>query len=438
MNLFAVNPVLALREPGGAHLFFLTYCLGAATLLTTARLFGRRFPAHRSVRWSKGQRGLLGLAAIAGVAMIWFGLNTNLFSQFSLPAMSMIEQRFFARLRNPPGPATRPAGHALTPPAELSGPLLSLLGTQQWLNSPPLRPEDLRGKVVVVNIWTYSCINCLRLLPYVRAWDAKYKDRGLVVIGVETPEFAFEKDPGNVRTALTNLGVNYPVATDNDFGIWQAFNNEAWPALYFFDATGHLRRQMFGEGEYDQSERLIQKLLAQAGDAPVANDLTAANGQGLQAPPDLSDLQSPETYVGFAQARNFASPGGIREAVPSLYRPESTLPLNFWGLSGVWTVGSEYALLRGPSGKITFRFHARDLHLIMLPDTPGHTIRFRVMIDGAPPAASHGTDVDAGGWGTVREARLYQLIRQAGPVRDRTFEIEFFQAGVRAYDFTFG
>ena len=330
------------------------------------------------------------------------------------------------------------AAHAATQNTALSEPLRSLLGARQWLNTQPLLPEDVRGKVVVVNFWTYSCINSLRMLPYTRAWAAKYKDRGLMMIGVETPEFAFEKNLANVRKSLISLGINYPVAIDNDYAIWQAFENQAWPALYFIGADGRIRNHVLGEGGYDQSEALIQQLLSEADGAPVDNNLSMVNGVGLQAPADENDLRSPETYIGYAKAENFASPGGIREDSPNLYRGASVLPLNHWSLTGAWTMGSEFAAPAGKSASISFRFHARDLHLVLGRTSQGRPLQFRVTIDGAPPEADHGFDVDAEGRGSLQDERLYQLVRQSRPVVDRTFMIEFFDAEVRAYDFTVG
>ncbi len=326
--------------------------------------------------------------------------------------------------------------HAASEPA-LSAVQLSLLGARQWLNTP-LSAADIRGKVILVNFWTYSCINSLRALPYVRSWAEKYKDRGLVVIGVHTPEFMFEQDIANVRQATASLGVAYPVGTDNDYGIWRAFHNEAWPAFYFIGADGRVRHRMLGEGDYDKSERLIQQLLSEATGSPAAGDIVAISGKGAEAPADERDLRSPETYVGYTNATNFTSPGGAREDAPSLYRNVSALPLNHWSMAGVWTVGGEFAALNATPGSITYRFHARDLHLVLGPSAQGHPIRFHVKLDGAPPGSDHGVDVDADGWGTVQEPRLYQLIRQTGSVADRTFEIEFFDTGVRAYVFTFG
>lgn len=327
-----------------------------------------------------------------------------------------------------------PAGQG----AALSAPLASVLTAKNWLNTAPLRPEDLRGKVVLVDFWTFTCVNWLRTLPYVRAWADKYKDRGLVVVGVHTPEFNVEKDFANVTRASASLGVRYPVATDNDFAIWRAFDNYAWPASYFVDTAGRVRHRILGEGSYDKAEQWIQELLSEADRAPVPGGLVAVTPQGPSVAADEENLESPESYVGHAKARGFTSAGGIREDVPSLYRAPAMLPLNSWGLSGVWTVGGEFATLSDKSGSITYRFHARDVNLVLVPPAEGKTVRFRVKIDGAPPAADHGTDVDADGSGTVQEPRLYQLIRQTRSITDRTFEIEFLDPGVRAYVFTFG
>jgi thiol-disulfide isomerase/thioredoxin len=321
--------------------------------------------------------------------------------------------------------------------APLSAPLASMLMAQKWINTEPLRPEDLRGKVVLVDFWTFTCVNWLRTLPYVRAWAEKYKDRGLVVVGVHTPEFNVEKDFANVTRAAASLGVGYPVATDNDFAIWRAFDNYAWPASYFVDAAGRVRHRILGEGSYDKAEQWIQELLSEADGAPVPGGLVTVTPKGPEVSANLDDLESPESYVGHAKATGFVSAGGIREDVPSLYRAPAMLPLNSWGLSGVWTVGAEFATLSDKSGSITYRFHARDVNLVLVPPE-GRTVRFRVKIDGAPPAADRGTDVDADGSGTVQEPRLYQLVRQNRPIADRTFEIEFLDPGVRAYVFTFG
>jgi thiol-disulfide isomerase/thioredoxin len=326
----------------------------------------------------------------------------------------------------------------VAPARTLPSPLSSVLGAHQWLNTPPLRAQDLRGKVVLVNFWTYSCINSLRPLPYVRTWAEKYKDRGLVVIGVHTPEFGFEKDVGNITRANAALGVAYPVAVDSDHRIWNALGNQAWPGFYFIGADGRVRRQKLGEGGYDQSERLLQQLLSEARRAPVTDRITPVAGQGPQAAPDDRNLRSPETYVGYAQAADFASPGGLKFDVRSNYQTRPAIPINHWSLAGAWTVGSEFATSNAPSGAISYRFHARDLHLVMGPAARGRPIRYRVTIDGAPPGADHGFDVDAAGRGVVQEPRMYQLVRQKRAVADRTFKIEFLDPGVRAYVFTFG
>jgi len=314
----------------------------------------------------------------------------------------------------------------------------SLLAGRQWLNAPPLSPKDLRGKVVLVNFWTYSCINSLRALPYVRAWAAKYKDLGLVVIGVHTPEFGFEKDIDNVRLADAALGVRYPVVLDSDYDTWQAFGNEAWPAFYFIDAGGHVRHRVLGEGDYDQSERLIQRLLSQARGGPVGGAITPVTGVGPEAAPDLRDLRSEETYVGYAKAGNFVSAEDVERDVDRLYTAALALRLDQWSLAGHWTVGAEFATLNAAPGAIRFKFHARDLNLVLAPSSPGKPVRFRVTIDGRAPGTDHGWDVDAEGRGGVRDPRMYQLVRQKGQVADRTFEIQFLDAGARAYVFTFG
>ena len=319
-----------------------------------------------------------------------------------------------------------------------AAPLRALSASPDWLNTPPLRAEDLRGKVVVVNFWTYSCINSLRALPYLRAWSAKYRDQGLVVIGVHTPEFAFEKDSANVRQAVKALGVDFPVALDSDWRTWRAFDNNAWPAFYFIDAEGRVRHQAIGEGNYDQSERTIQKLLREAGKAGVPTDIATITGVGPEAPADLDDLGSGESYVGYAQANNFASPSGLKPDRRQVYLPPPRLALNSWSLTGDWAVGSEFATAGAASGRITYRFHARDLHMVLGPMVDGRPVRFRVRIDGAPPGADHGVDTDGQGRGVVQAPRMYQLARQARPVADRVFEIEFLDPGVRAYVFTFG
>src|SRR5882672_2747522 len=316
--------------------------------------------------------------------------------------------------------------------------LSSLERATDWLNSPPLTPAALRGKVVLVDFWTYTCINWLRTLPYVRAWADKYRDQGLVVIGVHAPEFSFEKDLTNVRRAVTDLRVDYPVAVDNDHAIWRAFRNQYWPALYFLDAQGRVRHHHFGEGGYEQSEMIIQQLLAEAGHGGIDREPMSVNGQGFEAAADWRGLKSGENYVGYARTQNFASPGGAFVDKPRMYEVPARLRLNEWALSGDWTVKNDAVVLNKPNGRIAYRFHARDLHLVMGPATLATSVRFRVLIDGKPPGAAHGIDVDEQGNGTATEQRLYQLIRQPKPIGDRQFEIEFLDPGVQAFAFTFG
>jgi thiol-disulfide isomerase/thioredoxin len=329
-------------------------------------------------------------------------------------------------------------GFTRTAAAELplEGQLPSFDGAVAWLHSSPLTAADLRGKVVLVNFWTLTCINWLRTLPYVRAWAETYRDQGLVVIGVHSPEFTFEQDVDNVRRAAKDRNVDYPIVVDSRFAIWRAFNNQYWPALYFVDAQGRIRHHHFGEGAYEQSEKVIQELLAEAGRGGSGH--TSTEGRGVEAAADWASLKSPENYIGYARTQNFAPTGGIREDEPSLYRTASPLPLNWWSLAGVWTVGSEYASLNDAPGRIASRFHARDLHIVLAPAAQARSIRFRIKLDGAAPGADHGADVDADGMGTVQDGRLYQLVRQTGAVADRTFEVEFLDSGVRAYAFTFG
>jgi thiol-disulfide isomerase/thioredoxin len=320
----------------------------------------------------------------------------------------------------------------------IEGEFPSLGSATGWLNSQPLTAAGLRGKVVLVDFWTYSCINWLRSLPYVRAWAEKYKDQGLVVIGVHAPEFAFEKDLDNVRRAAKAMRIDYPVAIDNDHAIWRAFNNAYWPALYFVDAQGHIRHHQFGEGDYDQSERIVQRLLAEAGIGDIGHELVSVDARGAEAAADWGSLKSPENYVGYERTENFASPGGAALDKRRVYAAPARLRLNHWALSGDWTVRKQTTVLNQANGRITYRFHARDLHLVMGPAARGTPVRFRVLIDGQPPGAAHGLDVDDHGNGTVNDPRLYQLIRQPGPIADRQFEIEFLDPGVEAFAFTFG
>jgi thiol-disulfide isomerase/thioredoxin len=320
----------------------------------------------------------------------------------------------------------------------MQGDLASLDNATAWLNSEPLTAASLRGKVVLVDFWTFTCINWLRTEPYVRAWAEKYKDQGLLVIGVHAPEFAVERDLDNVRRAATALRVDYPIAVDNDFAIWRAFDNHYWPALYLVDTQGRVRYHQFGEGEYAQSERMIQQLLAEAGASGLTGELVSVTGRGVEAPADWDNLRSPENYVGYDRTENFASPGGARLDQRHVYTPPVRLSLNHWSLAGDWTMGHQALVLNEASGRIAYRVHARDLHLVMGPATPGTAVRFRVLVDGQPAGAAHGVDVDEQSMGTVTEPRLYQLIRQPQPIADRLFEIEFLDPGVAALAFTFG
>jgi thiol-disulfide isomerase/thioredoxin len=332
-----------------------------------------------------------------------------------------------------------PAGlHTASARLPVEGELPSLDGATGWLNSPPLTPAGLRGTVVLAGFWTYTCINWLRQLPYLRAWAGKYSGQGLVVIGVHTPEFSFEHNLDNVRRAVQDMGIDYPVAIDNDYAVWRAFGNHYWPALYFADAQGRIRHHHFGEGEYQQSEMVVQQLLAEAGSTSAGHGLVSVDPRGLEVPADWDTLRSPENYTGYERTENFASPGGPVPGQPHAYTVPARLGLNHWALSGDWTIGDEATTLNAPNGQIACRFHARDLHLVMGPAAPGTSRRFRVGIDGQPPVAAHGTDVDEQGNGTVAGQRLYQLIRQQGPITDRTFEITFPDPGVQAYAFTFG
>lgn len=319
-----------------------------------------------------------------------------------------------------------------------SAPLYGLSGATGWINSKPLTAKDLKGKVVLVDFWTYSCINCLRSLPYIEAWAQKYKDSGLVVIGVHTPEFGFEKELPNVEKAVQKFGITYPIALDSDQKIWDAFHNEYWPAHYFIDAKGRVRFEHFGEGNYDQSEKWIQDLLKEAKAQPMLATPINVRGQGIEAAADDRDVRSPETYIGYARAEHFASPGGIKEDREKLYAAPAQPRLNQWGLSGAWIDHQQIAELKSPGGKIVFHFHARDLHLVLGPTADGKPVHFRVIIDGQAPGANHGVDTDAEGNGVVTGYRLYQLVRQHDAVTDHIFTIEFLDPGVQAFSFTFG
>uniref|UniRef100_E1TKG2 Redoxin domain protein n=1 Tax=Burkholderia sp. (strain CCGE1003) TaxID=640512 RepID=E1TKG2_BURSG len=329
-----------------------------------------------------------------------------------------------------------PLAAPLSLPAE--GALPSLSGAVDWLNSPPLKSSDLRGKVVIVNFWTYSCINCLRTLPYLKAWANRYRDQGLVVIGVHSPEFAFEHNIANVKRAAADLHIDYPVAIDNNLAVWQAFDNQYWPAFYIVDAHGQIRYHHFGEGGYEKSEEVIRQLLADAGHPALPAAAGAAKASGIEAAADPRDLRSGETYVGYRQAEGFASPETLAPDVLRTYSSPARLATGSWSLEGEWDVMGERAQSGRSGAKIAYRFHARDLHLVLGPMADGKPVRFKVTIDGKAPGASHGADTDANGVGVIDKDRLYQLVRQSGPVQDRTFEIQFLDAGVSAYAFTFG
>jgi cytochrome c biogenesis protein CcdA/thiol-disulfide isomerase/thioredoxin len=475
------GPILGLILTGAAisgpnahtSLLLFAYAAGAATSLAIALLAGGRVFAllKKSLGAGEWLRRALGVAVLLAVVAILFGWDTNILTRLSLNGTNTLEQSLIDKI-NPNSAAGANAnstmamsnsnmamsnstmamaksggdGHAMMmsgakPAGDLpvEGEIPSFAGATLWLNSPPLTAAALRGKVVMVDFWTYSCINCLRALPFVQGWYDKYKDHGLVVIGVHAPEFAFEKDPANVRRAVADLKVTYPVALDNDYAIWQAFNNQYWPAHYFIDATGRIRGHHFGEGNYDESEQIIRRLLTDAGNSNLpAAGVGGARAVGVQAAPDEAHDQSPETYVGYGRAENFVSPGGFGRDQAHTYSAPSEFKLNQWALSGSWTVDTEKAVLASAPGKILFRFYARDLHLVLGPGKDGKPVRFRVTVDGAAPGVNHGADTDANGVGSVDVQRLYQLIRQSSAVGEHSFAIEFLDSGVQAYSFTFG
>jgi cytochrome c biogenesis protein CcdA/thiol-disulfide isomerase/thioredoxin len=444
----------------GTSLLLLAYAAGACTSLAAALLFGGRvFSAMKgSLHAGEWLRRVAGVAVLAGVGAIALGLDTGLLSRISFGTTSALEKALVEKIDAKPSlpasqadagvdrgglmlTAAQPEAPAPRKPALAlrdEGAIPPLAGAIEWINSPPLTAEGLRGKVVLVDFWTYSCINCLRTLPYIRAWAEKYKDAGLVVLGVHTPEFAFEKLPSNVRRATKDLGVGFPVAVDSNYAIWRAFGNQYWPALYFVDAQGRIRHHQFGEGMYEKSEQVIQQLLAEAGHGAVPGQLVAPVGQGTQAAAAETLPESGETYLGYERANNFASPGGIASDRARTYQAPASLRLNQWALDGEWTVDAERARLERPDGRIAYRFHARDLHLVIGPAANGKPVRFRVRIDGKPPLADHGDDTDAQGNGVVDAQRLYQLVRRKADEKDRLFEIEFLDPGAQAFVFTFG
>jgi thiol-disulfide isomerase/thioredoxin len=332
-----------------------------------------------------------------------------------------------------------PAGlHTASARLPVEGELASFDSATGWLNSRPLRSADLRGKVVLVDFWTYTCVNWLRQLPYIRAWADKYSGHGLLVLGVHTPEFSFEHNAGNVHQAIQDQQIHYPVATDNNYAVWRAFGNHYWPALYFADAQGRIRHHHFGEGEYEQSEMVIQQLLAEAGATSLDMGMVPVAARGLEVAADWASLRSPENYLGYERTQGFVSPGGQLRDEPHTYAAPARLGLNQWALSGDWTIEAEAATLNTPGGQVACRFHARDLNLVMAPANPGTPTRVRVSIDGQPPGPAHGTDIGADGDGTLTQPRVHQLIRQPGPITERAFEITFADPGAQAYCFTFG
>jgi len=448
------GPVLGLILTGaalqgasvGTTLLLLTYAAGAGTSLALALLVGGRVFAamKRSIGAGEWIRRGLGVAVLAAVVAIALGADTGFLTNLSVGGTTALEQGLLEKLR--PN-KTAMSGPLMTKQAKASGEEAaelpvedltpSLDGAQEWLNSAPLTMEGLKGKVVLVDFWTYSCINCLRSIPYVRAWAEKYRDHGLVVIGVHAPEFAFERNVDNVKNAIKTLKIGYPVAIDNEYKIWRAFENEYWPAHYFIDANGKVRHHHFGEGGYAESERVIQKLLVEAGNKNVPMDIAMVNASGAEAASNKSDVDSPETYIGYNRGDHFVSPGGVVQDESHAYAAGEP-QLNEWSLVGKWTIGEERAQLDEKDGSIVYRFHARDLHLVLGPSVEGSKIRFRITIDGKAPGEAHGMDADAEGNGVVTTQRLYQLIRAPEPIADHTFEIRFLDPGVQAYAFTFG
>jgi cytochrome c biogenesis protein CcdA/thiol-disulfide isomerase/thioredoxin len=448
------GPVLGLILTGaalkganvGTALLLLTYAAGAATSLALALLIGGRVFAamKKSIGAGEWVRRALGAAVLVAVVAIALGADTGFLTNISVGGTTALEQSLLDKLRPSQKTAAAPSMTMQAKPSDEANAELpvedlmpSLAGAQEWLNSSPLSLEALKGKVVLVDFWTYSCINCLRSIPYIRAWAEKYRDHGLVVIGVHAPEFAFERNVANVRNAVATLKIGYPVAIDNEYKIWRSFENEYWPAHYFIDGNGKVRHHHFGEGDYDESEEIIQKMLKDAGNKNVPTGLVAVNASGAEAAADASDVRSPETYVGYDRGEHFVSPGGVVSDKDQAYAAGEP-QLNEWSLSGNWTVESERAQLDEKDGSIVYRFHARDLHLVLGPATEGSQIHFRITIDGKPPGDAHGMDTDAEGNGVVTTQRLYQLVRAPGAVADHTFEIRFLDPGVQAYAFTFG
>jgi cytochrome c biogenesis protein CcdA/thiol-disulfide isomerase/thioredoxin len=416
-------------------LLLFAFACGAAVSLGIAIAAGARVFAvlKRSLGAEQWIRKGLGIAVLAGVVVVAMGWDTGILARLSLASTTPAEQRLVDRLAG--GPRVEN-----TPPDSASSDVLPALSrATAWINSPPLTAAALRGHVVLLDIWTYSCINCLRTLPYVGAWANRYADDGLIVIGVHSPEFAFERDEMNVAHAVRDLGVTYPVALDNSYAIWRALGNEYWPAEYLVDTSGRIRYRNAGEGHEAATEQHVRALLTESGHALPPDEATPlVSGSGAEAAAALRSLDSPETYVGYHRAERFASPEAVRRDSAAMYSVPAEPSLNHWGLRGSWTVGPEAATLDSAPGAIVFTFHARDVHLVLGPSADGRPIRFRVRIDGQDPMADHGSDTRYDGSGTITEQRLYQLVRQHGTIANRTITIEFLDPGVHAYAFTFG
>jgi len=434
------GPILGLVLAGaalkGANLYsaslLLAFAAGAATSLGVALLASGRVIAwmKRSFGVEEWVRRALGVAVVAGVVVIALGWDTRFLASVTTSNTTAAEKQLIARLGQPsqPSAAAGSSDLGMAPP---------LAGASAWLNSWPLTNEMLRGKVVLVDFWTYSCINCLRTLPYLKAWDDKYRADGLVIIGVHSPEFVFEKDLHNVEQAVRELGIKYPVALDNEYAIWNAYQNQYWPADYLVDAQGRIRHEHFGEGEYQETEQMIQALLKEAHQGlMLEGGVVQVSGTGATAAAADAE-RSPETYLGYRRQENFASPEPVKRDTSATYSAPRVLKLDHWALSGAWQISEEAAALQAAGGAISFRFHGRDLHLVLGP-RHGKPVRFKVTLDGAAPGNDRGADIDAQGNGEIREQRLYQLIRQSGGTRARTFRIEFMDAGAEAFAFTFG
>ena len=387
---------------------------------------------------SDSARRALCVAGVVGVVALVLCTDTKVLSRFQIMNTAKAEDSLIGAFHPLKLAAEAASGSGFHSSLGDEGAMPDLDGAIGWLNSAPLSRKSLRGRVVLVNFWTYTCINSLRPLPYVKSWAAKYRDAGLVVIGVHTPEFSFEHEPTNVEDAVRNLNVVFPVAIDRKTRIWQSFNNQAWPAQYLVDARGRLRYHHFGEGDYGEIERVIQELLKENGATGLVSGTSSVSGVGIEAAPDWTEERSPETYFGYRQAQNFASPEKVHENSIQVFSAPLKLSLNHWGLVGSWSVNAESAVLQVVPGKILFRFHSRDLNLVLAPAKDGKPVRFVVKLDGAVPGGDCGVDTAPDGSGEIREPRLYQLIRQKGQIVDRTFEIEFLDLGVQALDFTFG